>query len=82
MTFGEGKRLSSEPADALSQGEVEALDVVCLSVLLGTGSVLVLGHHAFLCLPEVGEDKVGEDEASFGGGRDLLPQLAAATHRA
>lgn len=77
VAFGEGKGLSGESANALSQGEIEPLDMICLSVLFGARPVLIVGHDFLIGVP-----KVGEDEASFVSGRNLLPQLAAAIHRA
>lgn len=75
VAFGKGKRFSSESADALTQGEVETLNVVCLSLLLGTGAVLVIRHNLLVGAPEV-----GENEAGFVGGRNLVPQLSATIH--
>ena len=77
MAFREGERLAGESADALPEREIEALDVVGFSLLFGTRSVLVVGHHLLVGLPEV-----GEDEAGFVSVGDLLPQLAAAEHGA
>ncbi len=77
VAFGKGERLASESADALAQREVETLDVVCLSFLLTTRPVLLVGHNALIRRPEV-----GEDEAGFVSGWDLLPQLAATQPRA
>lgn len=77
VAFGEGERFSSEAPDALAEREVESLDMVCLPFLFGTRAVLLVGHHLLIGVPEV-----GENEARFIGGRNLVPQLAAAGHRA
>lgn len=48
VALGEGERLASEPADALSEGEVESLDMVCLSFFGTAQSTAILGF--FCCL--------------------------------
>ena len=68
VRLGEGERLAGQSGDALSQREVEAFDMICFSFLLGTGSVLLVGHHLLIRLPQVREDET----RSIGGG-DLVP---------
>lgn len=77
VALGEGERLAGEPGDALPEREIEALDMVCFSFLFGTGAVLLVGHDVLIRSPEV-----GEDQARLVGGRNLVPQLAAAEHGA
>jgi len=77
VAFGEGERLAGEPADALSQREIESLDVVCLPFLFGASAVLLVGHDLLIGVPEV-----GEDQPTFISGWNPVPQLAAADHRA
>ncbi len=43
--LGEREALAGETPDALAQREVETLDVVCLSFLLGARLMLVGWHH-------------------------------------
>jgi len=75
VAFGEGEGLAGEPADALAQREVESLDMICFSVLLGTRAVLLARHHVLVGAPEV-----GEDETRFVSGRNLVPQRPTAEH--
>ena len=77
VAFGKGKRLAGEAPDALPEGEVESLDMVCLTFSLGAGAVLVVRHNALIGAPEVSEDK-----PRLVSVWNLLPQLSAAHHRA
>ena len=70
--LGEGERLAHQACHALTQREVEPLDVVGLTVLLGTGTVLVGGHDALIANVEV-----GVTQSCLVVERNLIPQRLA-----
>ncbi len=70
--LGEGERFSHEARHALTQCEVEAFDVVGLSLFLGAGLMLLLGHHALVAGVEV-----RVTQAAFVILWNLVPQALA-----
>ncbi len=51
--FRKGERLSHQTAHTISQGQVEAFDMVCLSLFFAAGLVLRGGNDLLLRIPEV-----------------------------
>ena len=70
--FGEGEGFAGEAPDALAQGEIEPLDVVCLSFFFAAPLMLVGRQHLLVSLPPV-----AKAEGALIALGNLAPQSAA-----
>ncbi len=53
FTLGKGERLAHEPRQALTQRIVPALNVIGLTTVFTTSTMLLLGQHLAVTVPEV-----------------------------
>ena len=70
--LGEGKTLSHEPRKLLSEGIIEAFDMISLSRFLPNCTMTIRGNHCFIRLPKV---SIGNGTLSIDSGQ-RSPELA------